>query len=140
LTDEHIDYLSMEDVLEIAVGILDEVAVRDAGLLAAAAGRPQLMVYGDDAYPTMEDKAAALLHSLVRTHALVDGNKRLAWAATRVFLLLHGSDLAYTVDEAEALMLAAAAGGLDVPDIATWLRAHPEGAFSRVPGGEHQVR
>lgn len=128
MTDEHIDYLSVEDLLEIAAGIIDEVAVRDAGLLAAAAGRPQVTVFGDDAYPTMEDKAAALLHSLVRNHALVDGNKRLAWAATRVFCLLNGRDLAYTVDEAEALMLAAAAGGLDVPDIATWLRNHLEGA------------
>ena len=85
MTDEHIDYLSVEDLLEIAAGIIDEVAVRDAGLLAAAAGRPQVTVFGDDAYPTLEDKAAALLHSLVRSHALVDGNERLAWTATRVF-------------------------------------------------------
>jgi death-on-curing protein len=65
---------------------------------------------------------------LVRNHALVDGNKRLAWAATRVFCLLNGRDITYTVDEAEALMLAAAAGGLDVPDVATWLRHHLSGA------------
>jgi death on curing protein len=128
VTDEHIDYLSVEDLLEIAAGIIDEVALRDAGLLAAAAGRPQVTVFGDDAYPTLEDKAAALLHSLVRNHALVDGNKRLAWAATRVFCLLNGCDLAYTVDEAETLMLAAAAGDLDVPDVATWLRHHLESA------------
>jgi death on curing protein len=128
VTDEHIDYLSVEDLLEIAAGIIDEVALRDAGLLAAAAGRPQVTVFGDDAYPTLEDKAAALLHSLVRNHALVDGNKRLAWAATRVFCLLNGRDLTYTVDEAETLMLAAAAGRLDVPDITTWLRHHLEGA------------
>ena len=128
MTDEHIDYLSVEDLLEIAAGIIDEVAVRDAGLLAGAAGRPQVKVFGDDAYQTLEDKAAALLHSLVRNHALVDGNKRLAWAATRVFCLLNGRDLAYTVDEVEALMLAAAAGALDVPDISTWLRHHLEGA------------
>jgi death on curing protein len=128
VSDEHIDYLSVEDLLEIAAGIVDTVAVRDAGLLAAAAGRPHVTVFGDDAYPTFESKAAALLHSLVRNHALVDGNKRLAWAATRVFCLLNGRDITYTVDEAEALMLAAAAGGLDVPDIATWLRHHLSGA------------
>jgi death on curing protein len=126
VTAEHIDYLSVEDLLEIAGGIIDEVAVRDAGLLAAAAGRPRVTVFGDDAYPAFEDKAAALLHSLVRNHALVDGNKRLAWAATRVFCLLNGRDLAYTVDEAEALMVAAAAGGVDVPGLATWLRQHLE--------------
>jgi death-on-curing protein len=73
-------------------------------------------VFGNDAYPTFEDKAAALPHSLVRNHALADGNKPLAWAATRVFCLLNGRDLSYTVDDAEALMLAAAAGRLDVPD------------------------
>jgi death-on-curing protein len=129
VTNEHFDYLSVEDLLEIAAGIIEGVAaVRDAGLLGAAAGRPQMTVFGDDAYPTFEDKAAALLHSLVRNHALVDGNKRLAWAATRVFCLLNGRDLIYTVDEAEALMLTAAAGGLDVPEIAAWLRHHIQGA------------
>ena len=128
MTNEHIDYLSVQDLLEIAAGIIDDVAVRDAGLLAAAAGRPQATVFGDEAYPTFEDKAAALLHSLVRNHALVDGNKRVAWAATRIFCLLNGRDLAYTVDEAEALMLTAAAGDLDAPEISTWLRHHLEGA------------
>jgi death-on-curing protein len=127
VTEGHLDYLSVEDLLEIAAGIVEAVAVRDVGLLAAASGRPQITVFGNDAYPSFEDKAAALLHSLVRNHALVDGNKRLAWAATRVFCLLNGRDLAYTVDEAEALMLAAAAGNLDVPDIAIWIRQHLEG-------------
>jgi len=121
---EELDFLTVEDLLDIAAGVLEEVAVRDAGLLAAAAARPRVTVFGDDAYPTFEDKAAALLHSLVRNHALVDGNKRLAWAAARVFHLLNGRDLTYTVDEAERLMLQAAAGELDVPDIAGWLRTH----------------
>lgn len=67
---------------------------------------------------------AALLHSLVRNHALVDGNKRLAWAATRVFCILNGRDLTYTVDDAEGLMLAAAAGDLDVPHLARWISEH----------------
>lgn len=121
---EDIDYLTADDLLEIAAGVLDDVALRDAGLLAAAAGRPRVTVFGADAYPTFEDKAAALLHSLVRNHALVDGNKRLAWAATRVFCILNGRDLTYSVDDAETLMLAAAAGELDVPEIAGWIRAH----------------
>ncbi len=56
-----------------------------AGLLAAAAARRRITVFGEDAYPTVEDKAAALLHSLVSNHALVDGNKRLAWSAARIF-------------------------------------------------------
>ncbi|HET7172675.1 MAG TPA: type II toxin-antitoxin system death-on-curing family toxin [Nocardioidaceae bacterium] len=128
MTDEHLDYLTVEDLLGIAGGVLDELVVRDAGLLAAAAGRPQATFLGADAYPTFEDKAAALLHSLVRNHALVDGNKRLAWAATRVFCLLNGRDLAYSVDQAEALILAAAAGNLDAQALATWIRRHLGGA------------
>ena len=113
----------MEDLLEIAAGVMDQVAIRDVGLLAAAAARPQVTVFGDDAYPTFTDKAAALLHSLVRNHALVDGNKRLAWSATRVFCLLNGHDLTYTVDKAEKTMLNAASGQLDVSEIAAWLKA-----------------
>lgn len=124
MTDPEIDYLSVEDLLEIAAGVMGEVVVRDVGLLAAAAGRPRVTVFGDDAYPTFTDKAAALLHSLVRNHALVDGNKRLAWSATRIFCLLNGRDLIYTVDEAEDMMIGAASGQLEVPEIAAWLKAH----------------
>jgi death-on-curing protein len=123
VTAEQIDYLSVEDLVEIAAGVIEHVVVRDAGLLAAAAARPQITVFGDDAYPTFEDKASALLHSLVRNHALVDGNKRLAWSAARVFCLLNGRDLTYTVDEAEDLMLNAASGQLDVPRISAWIVA-----------------
>jgi len=123
VSKQEVEYLSVEDLLEIAAGVMDQVAIRDVGLLPAAAGRPRATVFGDDAYPTFTDKAAALLDSLVRNHALVDGNKRLAWSATRVFCLLNGQDLIYTVDEAEDLMLSAASGQLDVPDIADWLAA-----------------
>ena len=124
MSREEIDFLSVEDILEIAAGVMDEVAVRDAGALAAAAARPRVTVFGDDAYPAFEDKAAALLHSLVRNHALVDGNKRLAWSAPRIFCLLNGVELTYGVDDAEALMLSAASGHLDVPEISAWLVAH----------------
>lgn len=122
--DKEVDYLTVDDLLEIASGVLGDFSVRDAGLLAAAAGRPQSTVFGEDAYPSLEEKAAALLHSLVRNHALVDGNKRLAWSATRVFYVLNGRDLAYTVDDAEHLMLAAAAGDHDVEQLARWISTH----------------
>ena len=124
MSPEEFDYLTAEDLLDIAEGVVGDVTVRDAGLLAAAAARPRITVFGEDAYPTFEEKAAALLHSLVRNHPLVDGNKRLAWAAMRTFHLLNGRDLGYTVDDAEQLMLEAAQGNLDVPAIADWLRAH----------------
>jgi len=118
---EPVDHLSVYDLLEIAAGVLDEVAVRDMGLLASAAARPLTTVFGDDAYPTFADKAAALMHSLARNHPLVDGNKRLAWAGTRVFCLMNGRDLRLTVDEAEELVLGVAQGHMHVPEIATFL-------------------
>lgn len=126
MSSQEIDFLLVEDLMEIASGVIGEVKVRDVGLLAAAAVRPRVTVLGEDAYPTFEDKAAALLHSLVRNHTLIDGNKLLAWSATRIFCLLNGRDLTYSVDNAEGLMVDAAAGQLDVPQIAGWLGAHME--------------
>ncbi len=124
MSNPQIDYLSVEDLLEIAVGVIGDVAIRDHGLLASAAGRPRSSAFGEDAYPAFAAKAAALMHSLARNHALVDGNKRLAWAATRAFCLLNGCDLEFTVDDAEQLVLAVARGDIDVPDITTALDHH----------------
>lgn len=123
MSREQLDLLSVEDLLEIAAGILCEVTVTDLGLLAPAASRPAVTAFGNDAYPAFEDQAAALLHSLVRNHALLDGNSRLAWAATRVFCLLNGRALTHSVDEAEWLVVGAAVGRLDVPQIASWIAA-----------------
>jgi len=119
-----VDYLTVEDLLDMAHGVLPQVVVRDAGLLAAAAGRPQSSIFGQDAYPSLAEKAAALMHSLARNHALLDGNKRLAWAATRVFCLINGTDLRYDVDDAEALVLAVAAGERDAHTLAESIAAH----------------
>lgn len=121
---EDIDYLRVDDLLDIANGIVVHVAIRDFGALASAAARPATTVFGQDAYPSFEDQAAALLHALVRIHPLVDGNKRLAWAATRVFCLMNRRDLSYSIDEAEQLMLEAAAGHRDVAGISEWLLDH----------------
>lgn len=118
------DYLSVDDLLEIAAGVLAEVGVRDPGLLASAADRPRTTVFGEDAYPDLDTKAAALLHSLARNHPLVDGNKRLAWSAMKIFLILNAVELSYTVDDAEAMVLGVAAGELEVPDVVAWLRSH----------------
>jgi death on curing protein len=130
VSETALEYLSVEDLLEIAEGIVGGVAVRDRGLLASAAGRPGASAFGEEAYPTFAGKAAALMHSLARNHALVDGNKRLAWAATRVLCLLNGRDLQYTVDEAEALVLAVARGDLEVPEIARSIDEHLRAAGS----------
>jgi death on curing protein len=119
------DYLSAEDLIEIAAGVIEgDVVVRDHGLLASAAARPRTSAFGRDAYPEFADQAAALMHSLARNHALIDGNKRLAWAATRVFCLLNGRDLRLDVDQAEATVVAAARGDLDAQAMAAVLRGH----------------
>jgi len=115
---EERDYLSVDDLLEIAEAILPTVEVRDVGLLAAAADRPRASAFGAEAYPSFAEKVAAVLHSVARNHALVDGNKRLAWSAARVFCLLNGHDLGLGVDEAEAMVVGAAAGSLDVAALA----------------------
>lgn len=119
MSSDEIDYLSLDDLLEIAAGVLPVVEIRDKGLLAGAASRPRSSAFGADAYPSFPEKVAALLHSLARNHALVDGNKRLAWSAARVFCLMNGRDLELDVDEAEAMVIGAAAGTLDVPALAT---------------------
>lgn len=119
-----VDFLDLDDLIVVASEVIEGVQVRDLGLLASAAARPRASAFGSDAYPTFPEKAAALLHSLARNHALVDGNKRLSWSATRIFCLLNGKDLAYSVDDAEALIIAAAAGEVDVPAIALSLSNH----------------
>ena len=118
------DFLTLEDLLEIAAGVLASVEVRDIGLLESAAARPRASAFGEPAYPSFEEQAAALMHSLARNHPLVDGNKRLAWAATRVFHLMNGRDLVYSVDQAEEFVLAVARGDLEVAEIADWLGEH----------------
>lgn len=115
-----IEYLDLEDLLGL-VRALGAGPVRDIGLLDSACARPRSTVFGQDAYTSLEHKAAALLHSLVRNHALVDGNKRLGWLAATVFLDLNGHPSALTDDEAFDLVMAVADGTLDVDEIATRL-------------------
>lgn len=116
-------FLELGDLLHIATRTLGaEPEVRDLGLLESALARPRAAAFGADAYPTVHDKAAALLHSLARNRALVDGNKRLALGATIAFYGMNGVRLALTEDEAYALIVAVAAGELDeVPAIAAAL-------------------
>lgn len=119
------DFLRVEDLLRIADGIMPDVQVRDHGLLASAAHRPRTTVFGELAYPTLPEQAAALMHSVARNHALVDGNKRLAWAAMRTFCLLNDHDVRpSSVDAGEAFVLAVAAGGLELEEITEWITAH----------------
>jgi len=113
-------YLALPELLHIAVRVIGtEPEVRDYGLLESALARPRATAFGSDAYPVLDAKAAALLHSLARSHALVDGNKRLALAATIAFYGVNGRRLTLTNDGAYELIMSVAEGKLDsVDDIA----------------------
>jgi len=107
-------FLDLADVLYVAQRTLGEPAqVRDIGLLESALARPQATAYGRDAYPTIHDKAAALVHSLTRNHALVDGNKRLALASLIAFFGVNGLRLTLSNDDAYLLIVDIAEGRLD---------------------------
>ncbi|MET8158390.1 Fic family protein [Sphaerisporangium sp. NPDC005289] len=117
-------YPTTEDLLALAEAVLPVVRIRDGGQLHAAVLRPQTTVFGDDAYPDLWQKAAALMQSILIGHPLVDGNKRLGWAAAVAFLEDNGEILEYRdVDEAERLVISVTTGELeDIPDLARRLR------------------
>lgn len=115
-------YLQLADLLRQAERA--DFVVRDAGLLAGAAARPQASAFDTDAYPTVWLKAAALCQSIDNSQSLVDGKKRLAWSATKVFLAINGHRLRASADDGEAFMLKLVAGHADLPVIATWLQQH----------------
>lgn len=120
-------YLGLEDLMKIAERAIGAVVVRDAGLLESALVRPKATYFGVDPYPSLEEKAAALLDSLVGNHALLDGNKRLGLAAVIIFLGMNGRRLTMTNDEAYDLVMAVATHDLDeVSDIAAVLLAGSE--------------
>ena len=124
-------YLDLEDLLHIATRVLrSEPDVRDYGLLEAALARPRASAFGEDAYPSIHAKAAALMHSLARNHALIDGSERLALAATIAFYGLNGLRLTLTNDEAYDLTMSVAAGGID--DVAEIARRLERAATERV--------
>ena len=97
--------------------------IRDIGLLGSAVARPQTTLSGEDAYPDIWTKAAALLHSIVNSHALVDGNKRLGWLATAVFLEINGIEISRASnDDVYDLVIDVAAGQPTVDAISERLR------------------
>ena len=121
-------YLTLPELLHVAGRTLAaDFIVRDYGLLEAALARPRATPFGKDAYPTLDGKTAALLHSLARGHALIDGNKRLALAALIAFYGLNGRRLTLTNDAAYDLVINVASGQLDTADdIAAILQAATE--------------
>lgn len=120
-------YIHIDEILAIARTVNDtEHSVRDMGLLVSAIERPRTNVFGDELYPTLYEKAAALLHSVARNHALIDGNKRTAWLAMRVFLRFNGVSAGTApppVSVAGPFVEEVAQDNIDVPAIAKRLSA-----------------
>jgi len=107
--NDPVEYLDLDDLIDLARALLgDPPPIGDVGLLGSAAARPQATAFGHDAYPDVVTKAAALLQSVVSNHALIDGNKRLGWLATAVFLELNGFDASEIAND-------------DVYDLVIWI-------------------
>lgn len=125
MTGRRFEYLDLDDLVLLATGLLgDPPPIRDVGLLGAAAARPRASAFGEDAYQDVFAKAAALLHSIVKNHALVDGNKRLGWVACAVFLDLNGIDpTSATNDDVFELVVRVAAESIDIAELASHLRS-----------------
>jgi death-on-curing protein len=122
--NEPVEFLDLEDVVNLAIALLgDPAPIRDIGLIGSAVARPQATAFGEDAYPDIWTKAAALLHSIVKNHALVDGNKRLGWLDTAVFLEINGIEISRaSSNDVYDLVIDVAAGEPTVDTIAERLR------------------
>jgi death-on-curing protein len=122
--DREVEYLDVEDLIALATRLLgNPPPIRDAGLLGSAAARPQTTIVGEDAYPDIWQKAGALLQSILKNHALVDGNKRLGWLATAVFLELNGvAATAASNEDVYAFVMDVAAEDRTLQEIAAPLR------------------
>ncbi len=131
MTEEY-EYLETEDLLLLATMFLgDQPPIRDLGLLGSAAARPQTTVFGTDAYADVWAKAAALLQSIVKNHPLVDGNKRMGWLATAVFLELNGVAVAgASNDDVYELVVGVAAGHHSVEEVAALLQELARGGVA----------
>ena len=121
-------YLSFAEVLDLHGRVVVQAGgaagVRDLGSLESAVARPRATFGGDDLYPDLAAKAAALGHALMANHPFRDGNKRVGHAAMEVFLVLTGFELAAEVDEAERVILDVASGRRSGEALADWVRAH----------------
>ncbi len=119
-----INYIELEDSLVVIrkLGFF----VKDIGLLDSALARPRASVFGEDAYPTLSLKAAAMLQSLIKNHALVDGNKRTGWALMVSFLFINNYKHSFSTEDAFNLVLSVATDKLSLPEVGKEIESHLE--------------
>ncbi len=123
-----IRYLTLVEVLNLHRQIIQQsggaLGVRDLGALESALAQPRMTFGGEDLYPTLADKAAALGFSIIMNHPFVDGNKRTGHAAMETFLVLNGLEISASVDEQEQVILALASGNSGRESFVEWLKKH----------------
>lgn len=117
-------YLTEEDVIAFYREVIGSPELRYPAGLSSAVGRPQQTVFGQDAYPTIQLKAAALMQSLAENQPFVDGNKRIAWICGKLFLQIHGYTMHATDQEGKHLFLERVANGMTVEELAEWIGRH----------------
>jgi death-on-curing protein len=121
-------YLSLEEILSLYSLLIAQSGgssgLRDRGALESAVAQPEASFGGEDLYPTLEYKAAALGHSLIQNHPFIDGNKRIGHAAMEVFLVLNGFEIDASVNEQEELIIGVASGRISRNQLSEWLANH----------------
>ena len=121
-------YLTFAEVLEVHWRVVSETggatALRDLGALESATAQPRASFGGEDLYPSLEEKAAALAFSLIQNHPFIDGNKRVGHAAMEIFLVLNGKELNADLDDGERIILAVASGKCGRDGLVEWIRSH----------------
>ena len=121
-------YLLIEEIISLHARVIAQsgggLGLRDRGALESAVAQPEMTFGGEDLYPTVAAKAAALGHSLIQNHPFVDGNKRVGHAAMEVFLVLNGYEISASVDEQEEIVLSVASGQTSRAEFSEWLKHH----------------
>ena len=119
-------YLTLTELFQMHRLLLEQSGgapgIHSMAALESALAQPHMTFAGEDLYPTVVEKAAALGFSLVSNHPFVDGNKRIGHAAMEVFLILNGYEIDAPVEEQERVILQLAAGELERGEFANWLR------------------
>jgi death-on-curing protein len=121
-------YLSIEEVFSLHSLLIAQSGgasgLRDRGALESAVAQPEASFGGEELYPSLSEKAAALGHSLIQNHPFVDGNKRIGHGAMEVFLLLNGYEIEALVDEQEKVIIGVASGKISRIEFSEWLGKH----------------
>lgn len=131
LTLDELVYINenLPNIQQVHLALYGKRRVRDMDLLAAAVGRPQQSVFGEDAYPSLREKTAAMLHSIVRNHPFADGNKRTGTVALLFMAAVNGHQTAWDAEDALERIVGLAEGTQDIEQFADWLKLQPTGAL-----------